>query len=154
MDIVPRLKGLFDGSYWRLECDRMSYLVPWLVILAHQIPWIKFNTLHTRIRELNSLRLHPLFIHRTVSTRGGSVIVNNITRVCTRTVSWSLPQMVLLQKLLPKLRMQGSRVLLFCQMTRLLDILEVRSLPNDVPFCARDAFSSLMYVAIVHVLAA
>ncbi|CAM9877482.1 unnamed protein product, partial [Ectocarpus fasciculatus] len=32
--------------------------------------------------------------------------------------------MVLLQKLLPKLRMQGSRVLLFCQMTRLLDILE------------------------------
>lgn len=38
--------------------------------------------------------------------------------------SW-LVQMVLLQKLLPKLRMQGSRVLLFCQMTRLLDILEV-----------------------------
>lgn len=35
--------------------------------------------------------------------------------------------MVLLQKLLPKLRMQGSRVLLFCQMTRLLDILEVWS---------------------------
>ncbi|CAM9097974.1 unnamed protein product [Scytosiphon promiscuus] len=33
-------------------------------------------------------------------------------------------KMVLLQKLLPKLRMQGSRVLLFCQMTRLLDILE------------------------------
>lgn len=46
-------------------------------------------------------------------------------------LTWSIAlcvpfvQMVLLQKLLPKLRMQGSRVLLFCQMTRLLDILEV-----------------------------
>ncbi|CAN0139005.1 unnamed protein product, partial [Laminaria digitata] len=38
--------------------------------------------------------------------------------------------MVLLQKLLPKLRMQGSRVLLFCQMTRLLDILEASHCPT------------------------
>ncbi|CAM9983052.1 unnamed protein product, partial [Discosporangium mesarthrocarpum] len=33
-------------------------------------------------------------------------------------------KMTLLDKLLPKLRTQGSRVLVFCQMTRLLDILE------------------------------
>jgi len=32
--------------------------------------------------------------------------------------------MVLLNKLLPKLKEQGSRVLIFCQMTRCLDILE------------------------------
>ena len=42
---------------------------------------------------------------------------------------FSVSQMVLLQKLLPKLRMQGSRVLLFCQMTRLLDILEASLCP-------------------------
>ena len=46
----------------------------------------------------------------------------------------SISQMVLLQKLLPKLRMQGSRVLLFCQMTRLLDILEASCF--SVPFRA------------------
>ena len=33
-------------------------------------------------------------------------------------------KMLLLNKLLPKLKAQGSRVLIFCQMTRLLDILE------------------------------
>ncbi len=33
-------------------------------------------------------------------------------------------KMILLEKLLPKLKQQGSRVLIFCQMTRLLDILE------------------------------
>lgn len=43
-------------------------------------------------------------------------------------------QMVLLQKLLPKLRMQGSRVLLFCQMTRLLDILEVSGVNDTLGF--------------------
>lgn len=32
--------------------------------------------------------------------------------------------MVILDKLLPKLRAQGSRVLIFSQMTRMLDILE------------------------------
>lgn len=32
--------------------------------------------------------------------------------------------MVILDKLLPKLRDQGSRVLIFSQMTRMLDILE------------------------------
>lgn len=48
--------------------------------------------------------------------------------------------MVLLQKLLPKLRMQGSRVLLFCQMTRLLDILEAS---HFVPRCAVVLYVSL-----------
>ena len=32
--------------------------------------------------------------------------------------------MVILDKLLPKLKVQGSRVLIFSQMTRMLDILE------------------------------
>lgn len=36
----------------------------------------------------------------------------------------SCGKMVLLDKLLPKLLTQGSRVLIFCQMTRMLDILE------------------------------
>ena len=33
-------------------------------------------------------------------------------------------KMVVLDKLLPKLQEQGSRVLIFCQMARMLDILE------------------------------
>lgn len=36
--------------------------------------------------------------------------------------------MVILDKLLPKLKAQGSRVLIFSQMTRMLDILEDYSL--------------------------
>ena len=36
-------------------------------------------------------------------------------------------KMILLNKLLPRLQEKGSRVLIFSQMTRLLDILEVRS---------------------------
>lgn len=36
----------------------------------------------------------------------------------------SCGKMVLLDRLLPKLKAQGSRVLIFCQMTRMLDILE------------------------------
>lgn len=59
-----------------------------------------------------------------VATDGGdaSSCIPPVSSPCRR-----CSQMVLLQKLLPKLRMQGSRVLLFCQMTRLLDILEVGS---------------------------
>ncbi len=33
-------------------------------------------------------------------------------------------KMAMLDKLLPRLREEGSRVLVFCQMTRMLDILE------------------------------
>ena len=46
-------------------------------------------------------------------------------------------KMVLLDKLLPKLKAQGSRVLIFSQMTRALDILQVRRGPTH----ARDVAS-------------
>jgi len=32
--------------------------------------------------------------------------------------------MIMLDKLLPRLKKEGSRVLVFCQMTRMLDIME------------------------------
>uniref|UniRef100_A0A7S2WPA6 Uncharacterized protein n=2 Tax=Rhizochromulina marina TaxID=1034831 RepID=A0A7S2WPA6_9STRA len=47
-------------------------------------------------------------------------------------------KMVLLDKLLPKLRAQGSRVLIFSQMTRLLDILEDYMLIKGHVYCRID----------------
>ncbi|XP_071036035.1 chromatin-remodeling complex ATPase chain Iswi isoform X4 [Parasteatoda tepidariorum] len=47
-------------------------------------------------------------------------------------------KMVILDKLLPKLREQGSRVLIFSQMTRMLDILEDYVLWRQYPYCRLD----------------
>ena len=50
--------------------------------------------------------------------------------------------MMLLQKLLPKLRAQGSRVLIFSQMTRLLDILEDMMAMRAYQYCRIDGNTS------------
>lgn len=50
--------------------------------------------------------------------------------------------MVLLDKLLPKLKMQGSRVLIFSQMTRLLDILEDYLVYREYEYCRIDGSTS------------
>ncbi|XP_055343392.1 probable global transcription activator SNF2L1 isoform X2 [Paramacrobiotus metropolitanus] len=47
-------------------------------------------------------------------------------------------KMVVLHKLLPKLKEQGSRVLIFCQMTRMLDILEDYFLWAEYNYCRLD----------------
>ena len=47
-------------------------------------------------------------------------------------------KMVLLDKLLPKLQSQGSRVLIFSQMTRMLDILEDYFIYKGYDFCRID----------------
>lgn len=47
-------------------------------------------------------------------------------------------KMVILDKLLPKLQEQGSRVLIFSQMTRMLDILEDYSLWRQYQYCRLD----------------
>lgn len=51
-------------------------------------------------------------------------------------------KMVLLDKLLKKMMSQGSRVLLFCQMTRMLDILEDYCLYRGYKYCRLDGDSS------------
>lgn len=50
--------------------------------------------------------------------------------------------MVVLDKLLPKLKKNGSRVLIFCQMTRLLDILEDYLLMRNYDYCRIDGSTS------------
>lgn len=54
--------------------------------------------------------------------------ISSTTLVCffspISKLTLELGKMVVLDKLLPKLQKQGSRVLIFSQMTRLLDILE------------------------------
>eukprot|EP01138_Halocafeteria_seosinensis_P010924 gb/GECG01011157.1/.p1 GENE.gb/GECG01011157.1/~~gb/GECG01011157.1/.p1 ORF type:complete len:1190 (+),score=197.09 gb/GECG01011157.1/:1-3570(+) len=47
-------------------------------------------------------------------------------------------KMLLLNKLLPKLKQQGSRILIFSQMTRMLDILEDFLLAQDYEYCRID----------------
>ena len=51
-------------------------------------------------------------------------------------------KMILLNKLLPKLQRQGSRVLIFCQMTRMLDILEDYLLLQRYRYCRIDGNTS------------
>lgn len=51
-------------------------------------------------------------------------------------------KLVLLDKLLPKLKSQGSRVLLFCQMTRVLDILEDYCFIRKYNYCRLDGQTS------------
>jgi SWI/SNF-related matrix-associated actin-dependent regulator of chromatin subfamily A member 5 len=47
-------------------------------------------------------------------------------------------KMTLLDKLLPKLKQQGSRVLIFCQMTRMLDVMEDYLLWKQYEYCRID----------------
>ncbi|UYV62642.1 SMARCA5 [Cordylochernes scorpioides] len=47
-------------------------------------------------------------------------------------------KLVIMDKLLPKLREQGSRVLIFSQMTRMLDILEDYAIWRMYPYCRLD----------------
>ncbi len=47
-------------------------------------------------------------------------------------------KLVVLDKLLPRLKEEGSRVLIFCQMTRVLDILEDYCLWRDHKYCRLD----------------
>lgn len=47
-------------------------------------------------------------------------------------------KMTLLDKLLPKLQQQNSRVLIFCQMTRMLDIMEDYLLLKEYEYCRID----------------
>jgi SWI/SNF-related matrix-associated actin-dependent regulator of chromatin subfamily A member 5 len=51
-------------------------------------------------------------------------------------------KMVVLDKLLPKLRAAGSRVLIFCQMTRMLDILEDYMNLREFPYARIDGQTS------------
>lgn len=52
-------------------------------------------------------------------------------------------KLVLLDKLLPKLQSRDSRVLIFSQMTRLLDILEDYCLYRGYKYCRIDGSSIL-----------
>lgn len=45
---------------------------------------------------------------------------------------------MVLDKLLPRLREEGHRVLIFCQMTRVLDILEDYCLWREYSYCRLD----------------
>ena len=47
-------------------------------------------------------------------------------------------KMVVLDKLLPKLKEQGSRILIFSQMTRVLDILEDYCMLRNYEYCRMD----------------
>jgi SWI/SNF-related matrix-associated actin-dependent regulator of chromatin subfamily A member 5 len=51
-------------------------------------------------------------------------------------------KMVLLDRLLPKLKERGSRVLIFSQMTRMLDILEDYLIMRDYEYCRIDGSTS------------
>lgn len=51
---------------------------------------------------------------------------------------WGAGKMVLLDRLLPKLQERKSRVLIFSQMTRLLDILEDYCLYRGFKYCRID----------------
>lgn len=51
-------------------------------------------------------------------------------------------KMVLLEKLLPKLKAQGSRALIFCQMTRMMDILEDYFRLKGYQYCRIDGNTS------------
>ena len=50
-------------------------------------------------------------------------------------------KMDILDKLLKKMRERGSRVLIFCQMSRMLDILEDYCLFREFPYCRIDGSS-------------
>ena len=51
-------------------------------------------------------------------------------------------KMDLVERLLPKLKANGSRVLVFCQMTRMLDILEDYLAFNGYEYCRIDGSTS------------
>jgi SWI/SNF-related matrix-associated actin-dependent regulator of chromatin subfamily A member 5 len=51
-------------------------------------------------------------------------------------------KMIMLDKLLPRLKKEGSRVLLFCQMTRMLDIMEDYCRFKRIKYCRIDGSTS------------
>ena len=72
-------------------------------------------------------------------------------------------KMVVLDKLLPRMKQEGSRVLIFCQMTRVLDILEDYCLWREHKYCRLDGntqhvdrqvehYLTLMFVTLVLII--
>lgn len=79
------------------------------------------DTLHNRIKQLQKISNHPfLFEHieRTFSEH------NRMRGISGPDLYRTSGKFELLDRVLPKLRMSGHRVLMFSQMTRLLDIME------------------------------
>lgn len=84
------------------------------------------------LMQLRKLTNHPYLFdgaEPTPYTNGDHLIYNS-------------GKLVLLDKLLPKLQANGSRVLIFCQMTRMLDILEDYLMYKSYEYCRLDGSSS------------
>ncbi|ETO31825.1 hypothetical protein RFI_05292, partial [Reticulomyxa filosa] len=130
--LLQRFKALVEKDLQ----DREEKII-WVELTFFQKKWYRavYEKSYDSLRKLGAARTslmnvamqlrkccnHPFLIHnveQTMSPEGTSetMIMENLIRACGK--------MILLDKLLPKLKMEGHRVLIFSQMTRVLNIIE------------------------------
>ncbi|GMF41308.1 unnamed protein product [Phytophthora fragariaefolia] len=96
----------------------------------------KTTTLRNKMIQMRKCCLHPYLFDEPL-TAGGDVITDE------RIVQVS-GKMMVLDRMLPELKRKGHKVLIFSQMTRMLDILEDYLLMREHSYCRLDGGTKLM----------
>ncbi|KAE9031569.1 ATP-dependent DNA helicase [Phytophthora fragariae] len=96
----------------------------------------KTTTLRNKMMQSRKCCLHPYLIDEPVSANGGVITDEKIVQTSGK--------LMVLDRMLPELKRKGHKVLLFSQMTRMLDILEDYFIMRDYSYCRLDGSTKLM----------
>ncbi|CAI5724147.1 unnamed protein product [Peronospora effusa] len=94
------------------------------------------RTLRNKVMHLRKCCLHPYLFDEPLTATGGVVTDESIVEMSGK--------MLVLDKMLRELKRKGHKVLIFSQMTRVLDILEDYLLMRDYSYCRLDGTTKLV----------
>ncbi|CAH0521038.1 unnamed protein product [Peronospora belbahrii] len=94
------------------------------------------RTLRNKVMHMRKCCLHPYLFDEPLTATGGAVTDESIVELSGK--------MLVLDKMLRELKRSGHKVLIFSQMTRVLDILEDYLLLRDYSYCRLDGNTKLV----------
>ncbi|CAI5743591.1 unnamed protein product [Peronospora destructor] len=94
------------------------------------------RTLRNKVMHLRKCCLHPYLFDEPLTATGGVVTDERIVEMSGK--------MLILDKMLRELKRKGHKVLIFSQMTRVLDLLEDYLLMRDYSYCRLDGTTKLV----------
>lgn len=96
----------------------------------------KTTTLRNKMVQCRKCCLHPYLFDEPLTASGGVITDENLVQTSGK--------LRVLDQMLPALKRKGHKVLLFSQMTRMLDILEDYFIMRDYSYCRLDGSTKLM----------
>ncbi|KAJ8528654.1 hypothetical protein ON010_g14675 [Phytophthora cinnamomi] len=96
----------------------------------------KTTTLRNKWIQSRKCCLHPYLFDEPLTASGGVITDESIVQTSGK--------LMVLDRMLPELKRKGHKVLLFSQMTRMMDILEDYFIMRDYSYCRLDGSTKLM----------